>query len=67
MCFFKNNNEIKVFDLKKLTNVETYINSEYINSDKVSDVYVVQVLENIIGGTMTKWILNNKGELFSVE
>lgn len=41
MCFFKNNNEIKIFDLKKLTNVETYINSEYVNSDKVSDVYVV--------------------------
>jgi len=41
MCFFRNNNEIKVFDLKKLTNVETYINSEYVGSDKVSDVYVV--------------------------
>jgi hypothetical protein len=28
---------------------------------------VVQVLENIIGGTMTRWVLNNRGELFTAE
>jgi len=40
-CFFKNNNEIKVFDLKKLTSVETYVHNEHWGPDKVSDVYVV--------------------------
>jgi hypothetical protein len=67
MCFFKNNNEIKVFDLKKLTSVETYIYSDYVSSDSVSDIYVVQVLENIIGVTMTFWVLNNRGELFTAK
>lgn len=49
-CLFRNNNEIKVLDLQKFTNTETFVESSYIDADRKATVYPVKAFEGILGG-----------------
>ncbi|KRX04875.1 WD40-repeat-containing domain [Pseudocohnilembus persalinus] len=66
-CFFRNSNEVKILNLLKFTTSETYVESQYADSERSAHVYPIKAFEAILGGKQNKFILYNDGSLHTLE
>lgn len=67
LCFFANNNDIKIINSQKFYQAETYMIDEIKPSDKTSTDYPIRAFEAVIGGRSSKFLVMKGGNIYTLE
>lgn len=66
-CYFLNNNEIRIINLGKFGPIETFVENDYVDTDRKSADYVVKAFDAILAGKASKFIVMKTGAMFALE
>lgn len=67
MCFFENNNDVKIINTQKFFQAETFVLDELKQSDKPSADYPIIAFESIMAGRSSKFVISKSGKVFTLE
>ncbi len=66
ICFFSNNEQIKIANLKKFTREEIFVHEESVKANYEAEDYPVKAFEAVIAGRRAKWVAFKKGDLYTM-